>query len=282
MAVTQGMNVEEVERLGAQLQRSAQDIDTWTASIDRLVVGTPWMGSDADRFKHEWWPGHRARIRSVAGELNGYGQSALNNASEQRRASGEAGATEGKGPATDGGGGSGTAPDSQSPGTGGPTGLNVNESEEGLRARFRAQYARVNGDFDRYNTAYNSAGNCTSYAAWRVNDIADQSGHGDWSFSNNNIGDVNGLRMGNGYEWGQSASAAGFPPNQDASVGSVAWWNGSTPLGEYGHVAVVHSVDANSITVEEGSWGSADVRLTTYARGDARFPTGFLHLAPGT
>lgn len=86
-ALSQGMNVDEVEALGRRLQSVAQDFDRWTADLDRLVNGVNWNGPDAERFKRSWWPQHRGRLGGVTTELHGFGQSALNNASEQRRAS---------------------------------------------------------------------------------------------------------------------------------------------------------------------------------------------------
>jgi hypothetical protein len=86
-ALSQGMNVDEVEALGRRLQSVAQEFERWTADLERIVNGVNWNGPDADMFKRSWWPGHRGRLNGVRTDLHGFGQSALNNASEQRRAS---------------------------------------------------------------------------------------------------------------------------------------------------------------------------------------------------
>jgi hypothetical protein len=86
-ALSQGMNVDEVEALGRRLQGVAQDFERWTADLERIVNGVNWNGPDADMFKRSWWPQHRGRLNGVKTDLHGFGQSALNNASEQRRAS---------------------------------------------------------------------------------------------------------------------------------------------------------------------------------------------------
>ena len=87
-STTHGMNVEEVQRLGADLQAKADEIRQVVSRINGLVQGVTWVGPVASRFKDEWWPGHQARLSSVAGDLHGFGQSALNNAAEQLEASG--------------------------------------------------------------------------------------------------------------------------------------------------------------------------------------------------
>lgn len=85
--VTHGMNVEEVEVLGRRLQNVAQDFERWAQDLERLVLGVAWAGPDADMFKRSWWPQHRGRLKTVTEDLHGFGQSAINNASEQRRVS---------------------------------------------------------------------------------------------------------------------------------------------------------------------------------------------------
>lgn len=88
--ISQGMNIEEIERIGRSLQQThAVRLSDAAAEIERLVTTTTifWMGPDAERFR-SWWPEKRQRILAMAEDLRGFGQSALNNASEQRQASG--------------------------------------------------------------------------------------------------------------------------------------------------------------------------------------------------
>lgn len=88
MAITHGMNPEEVEALGKELQTMAEQVNTMCGQLSSKVGATTWVGPDATTFKGDWWPKHEAHLRAVANDLHGFGQSALNNASEQRNVSG--------------------------------------------------------------------------------------------------------------------------------------------------------------------------------------------------
>lgn len=88
MAVTHGMNVDEVNSLGSQLQTQADNIQQLVGQLEGAINGTTWMGPDADQFKGQWWPEHKQRLLAVADGLQGFGQSAINNASDQVGASG--------------------------------------------------------------------------------------------------------------------------------------------------------------------------------------------------
>ena len=85
----EGMNVAEVESLGAKLKESASRLESWIGSLDQQVGSSPWSGADALRFRNDWWPRHKGHLLGAIGDLAGFGQSALNNAAEQRQASGE-------------------------------------------------------------------------------------------------------------------------------------------------------------------------------------------------
>ena len=88
MAVTHGMDVGEVRRLGGSLQSKADQLDRLVRDVDRGVGGSSWVGPDATRFKTQWWPEHKAQLLRASQDLHGLGQSALNDADEQDRASG--------------------------------------------------------------------------------------------------------------------------------------------------------------------------------------------------
>ena len=90
--LTHGMNPTEVEDLGRHLQAQAAELERLVDQLDRSVRSTSWQGADAQRFRTQWWPAHRTRLAEVAESVKGFGQSALNNAAEQRRASGASGA----------------------------------------------------------------------------------------------------------------------------------------------------------------------------------------------
>ena len=88
--LSHGMNVGAVEDLGHKLQNTyAAQINQFMSQIEHLVNNTSntWVGKDANDFR-SWWPAKRNALKAIATDLNGFGQSALNNASEQRTASG--------------------------------------------------------------------------------------------------------------------------------------------------------------------------------------------------
>lgn len=89
---THGMNPDEVERLGRELDRVAGQLEGWGAEIDRLVARSSWSGHDAGQFRGAWWPRHRQRLHAVASGLSEFGRVATRNADEQRRISATAGA----------------------------------------------------------------------------------------------------------------------------------------------------------------------------------------------
>lgn len=89
--VTHGMNLEEVRRLGEDLQRISETLTELANRMDRSVDCASWIGSDARRYKSDWWPKHRKTLLVVAQDLHGFGQSAKNNADEQERISGVGG-----------------------------------------------------------------------------------------------------------------------------------------------------------------------------------------------
>lgn len=84
-----GMDVDAVEAAGNNLRNKAHQIETLTADIDRIVQGLTniWDGQDARQFVQEWWPGHKKNLRAIQEAINGLGQSALNNATDQRAVS---------------------------------------------------------------------------------------------------------------------------------------------------------------------------------------------------
>ncbi len=89
MAISHGMNVEEVRALGRKLQSVSGELNTIISQLNSQVNATTWVGPDATMFKTQWWPEHRNHLKSTADGLQGFGQSALNNASAQEQASGQ-------------------------------------------------------------------------------------------------------------------------------------------------------------------------------------------------
>lgn len=82
-----GMTVADVERLGRELQEFARMIEEQVRKLDARVNGVDWTGDDARVYKTEWWPQHKKSVLAAKESINGLGQSALNNANEQRQAS---------------------------------------------------------------------------------------------------------------------------------------------------------------------------------------------------
>lgn len=82
-AFTHGMNYQEVIDTGNDLKAQAKAIHDMIIAIDRRVRDTTWVGHDADMFKNDWWPQHRAELNNIHDQLDGLGQSALNNAQAQ-------------------------------------------------------------------------------------------------------------------------------------------------------------------------------------------------------
>ncbi len=110
-----GMDADAVESAGRALKERAGQIDAIVSGLDRSVKGllNVWEGPDAQTFVNKWWPEHRALLVTARGHVDGLGQSALNNASEQRGASnvkGDHGAT-----SLNPGGGGDTAPAKTTP-----------------------------------------------------------------------------------------------------------------------------------------------------------------------
>ena len=89
MGQRMGMDVEAVENSGRQLKTQANEIGNLVSQIDRLVnsLTSVWDGADAKQFVSEWWPQHKKSLLNAQQQIDGLGQSALNNASEQRQVS---------------------------------------------------------------------------------------------------------------------------------------------------------------------------------------------------
>lgn len=92
-----GMDADAVESAGRALKARAEQIDGIVRSLDRTVKGLSgvWDGKVAKTFVGTWWPEHRKLLVAARAHIDGLGQSALNNASEQRRVSSSAGAGSG-------------------------------------------------------------------------------------------------------------------------------------------------------------------------------------------
>lgn len=77
------MNVEQVRQLGHTLKAKAEEINAIISEVNSVLGSTTWEGPDADGFRNTQWPEHRNSLQTIATNIDGFGQSALNNAQEQ-------------------------------------------------------------------------------------------------------------------------------------------------------------------------------------------------------
>ena len=84
-----GMDADVVEQMGNQLRQQANEIGTVINQINNLVgqMEAHWWGPDAQTFCNDWWPQHRQELQAAQQNIDGLGQSALNNATDQRNVS---------------------------------------------------------------------------------------------------------------------------------------------------------------------------------------------------
>ncbi|MDH6246235.1 WXG100 family type VII secretion target [Mycobacterium sp. OTB74] len=85
-----GMDADAVENAARQLKAQADQIGSLLAQIDKTVNGLSsiWHGQDATQFVTQWWPQHKKSLAAAQSAIAGLGQSAQNNATEQRQVSG--------------------------------------------------------------------------------------------------------------------------------------------------------------------------------------------------
>lgn len=87
MALTHGMNVDEVKALGKYLRQQQDEINRLVRQIETKVNSAGWEGNDARTFKTQWWPQHRNALECMGRELEDFGRKAIENANEQEQVS---------------------------------------------------------------------------------------------------------------------------------------------------------------------------------------------------
>ena len=89
MAGFEGMDIAHVQSIGNQLKHQADQINSVVAAINSLVAQLPgvWHGKDATEFENWWNTQHRPHLQQAAAAVQGLGQSALNNATDQANTS---------------------------------------------------------------------------------------------------------------------------------------------------------------------------------------------------
>lgn len=92
MALTHGMNIEEVRRIGNRIRNeNCSSIDALMKEIESMVTSTEstWQGPDANAFR-SWWPSKRTMLQNIRNELNDFGNKAVQNADAQQNTSNQA------------------------------------------------------------------------------------------------------------------------------------------------------------------------------------------------
>ena len=86
-----GMDPDVVERIGTQLKSQAQQIESVIHAIEGLIgeARAAWEGPDAQQFNDWWNSQHRPALTNAQQAIDGLGQSAMNNAADQRAVSGQ-------------------------------------------------------------------------------------------------------------------------------------------------------------------------------------------------
>ena len=250
-----GMDVEQVEAAGRALKTQASALEGTLKSLDSLVRTLPgvWEGQDAQMFVHQWWPEHRAKLVAAISSVDGLGQSALNNASEQRQASGGARRSSGAGTAAvaavvAGGGAAATTPAPQPASSATPiVGKGVNEAASHTYQEWLASHHGRNG----HDTNGAAEGQCTSWAEYRSRQI---------------LGAGSGLSHPDAMkgDGGQMAANLGGTTQTAPTVGAVA----SYREGTNGHVMVIERVSTDAsghqvVDISEMNYGRNGSGLNT-------------------
>jgi uncharacterized protein YukE len=84
------MDVDEVERVGRSLKDQAHAIDHLISTVEGLINSAhgAWHGNDSNQFSDWWNSQHKPALHHAREAIDGLGQAALNNATEQRSTSG--------------------------------------------------------------------------------------------------------------------------------------------------------------------------------------------------
>lgn len=84
-----GMDVDVVEQSGRDLKGRASEIGNLIGQIERTVsqLGQNWDGQDAQTFVSTTWPTHKRSLQQIQTEIDELGQTALQNAQQQREVS---------------------------------------------------------------------------------------------------------------------------------------------------------------------------------------------------
>jgi len=270
-----GMDVEAVESVGRQLKQSAASVESLVGGIDKTVSGLTglWDGPDAQRFVQQSWPTLRKALVAAQSSVEGLGQSALNNASEQRGASAANGSGIAGGSTANNGDGVSTL--GTIPGTHSDANQHGSTSVGALPRGDVNAYRQFEQSTSHYNAGagYNvdangkGVDNCTAWVDWRRDQL--------------------GLSKAGG-NGGEMAGRLGGTTSTPASLGAVVSYyppglgGGANPNGHVMLVEQVLSTDPPSFRVSEDNYSNAfkDTRVWTQLsdgqwssdKGHTRYP----------
>lgn len=84
-----GMDPDEVERIGRELQNQANTLQNVVTAVDRAIsqAQSAWEGSDSDKFRDVWVSQYKNTINNAVQSINDLGTTAIQNAADQRTVS---------------------------------------------------------------------------------------------------------------------------------------------------------------------------------------------------
>ena len=109
---------------------------------------------------------------------------------------------------------------------------------------------------------------CTSYAAWRIN----QNGISfTWKYG--------GQTWGHAKTWGDAAKRAGLSVDMNPRVGDIGWKVAKKGgAGDYGHVVYISAVNGNTVTCEQYNWADKKKQYKITYEDKSKF-SGFIHFS---
>lgn len=84
-----GMDPDEVERIGRDLQNQANALQNVVTAVEKAIneAQNAWKGSDAEKFRDTWVSQYKSPISNAVQAIDGLGQTAIQNAADQRQVS---------------------------------------------------------------------------------------------------------------------------------------------------------------------------------------------------
>lgn len=125
--------------------------------------------------------------------------------------------------------------------------------------------------------------NCTSYAAWRLNEhwktIAPSSDVQFWNFYRADNPAFGSDRWGHAKYWGYRAQELGITVDSTPKYGAIGWRDANFNAGEYGHVFFVEGVSGSQVKISEYNYdGNLQYRGNYWI--NANTASGYIHFTP--